>query len=41
MRFKEDEPTIRCGYCNRKFPVVQRLQHWTASLCNLRWMVQR
>ncbi len=40
MNTRED-PTIRCGYCNRNFPIVQSKTHWTWSLCNLRPVDQR
>lgn len=40
-RDNRDEPTIRCGYCNQRFPAVQARNHWTWSLCNLRWARER
>lgn len=33
---KKDKPTVRCGYCDRRFPAEQSHKHWTWSMCNFR-----
>jgi hypothetical protein len=41
MRHKDNEPTIRCGYCDRRIFVTETRKHWTWSRCNLRPAAQR